>query len=213
MRNSQGRMRCQESRTPLPHDCVGPRRYVTRKFVARFSFWVILLFLAGVTAIPAQGPPPSEYEVKAAFLYNFPKFVEWPAKRGAAENVLTLCVLGPNLFGKALEILQGKPIGTMVWKVLPADSKTNMRECPVLFISASESGNLSQILEGIRGAPVLTVGDTEGYAARGLVVNFYLQDDKVRFEINVEASRVAGLTISSQLLKLARIVSPPGDAH
>jgi len=174
---------------------------------------VICVLLAGATVVPAQEPSPTEYEVKAAFLYNFPKFVEWPPRRAAVENVLTLCVLGPNPFGKALEILQGKPVGTMVWRVVLADSKTNLRECPVLFISASDSGNLSQILEGIKGAPVLTVGDTEGYAGRGVVVNFFLEDNKVRFEINVEASRLAGLTISSQLLKLARIVSLSGGAR
>lgn len=101
----------------------------------------------------------------------------------------------------------------MVWRVVLADSKTNLRECSVLFISASDSGNLSQILEGIKGAPVLTVGDTEGYAGRGVVVNFFLEDNKVRFEINVEASRLAGLTISSQLLKLARIVPASGGAR
>jgi hypothetical protein len=207
------RMKWRSSRAVRRKGCGGLRLFAVRKFVARFSSCVICVLLAGATMVPGQEPPPSEYEVKAAFLYNFPKFVAWPARRAPVENVLTLCVLGPNPFGKALEILQGKPVGTMVWRVVLADSKTNLRECPVLFISASDSSNLSQILEGIKGAPILTVGDSEGYAGRGVVINFYLEDNKVRFEINVEASRLAGLTISSQLLKLARIVPDSGGAR
>jgi hypothetical protein len=213
MRNSQVCMRCQRGAAARPNDRVGLRLLAIRKFAAQFSSCLICVLLAGATAVSAQDSPPSEYEVKAAFLYNFPKFVDWPARRAPVENVLTLCVLGPNPFGKALEVLQDKPVGTVVWRVTFADSKTNLRECPVLFISASDSGNLTQILDSIKGLPVLTVGDTEGYGGRGVVINFYLQDNKVRFEINVEASRLAGLTISSQLLKLARIVPSLGAAR
>src|ERR1700674_1256366 len=206
MRNSKVRTEWRRSRGVGRKDCAGLRLFAIRKSIAQFSSCVICVLLAGATVVRAQEPPPSEYEVKAAFLYNFAKFVEWPARPAPDGNVLTLCILGPNPFGNALGILQGKPVGNMAWKVVLADSKTHIQECRVLFISASESGNLSQILEGIKGAPVLTVGDTEGYAGRGVIINFYLQENKVRFEINVEASKQAGLAISSQLLKLARIV-------
>ena len=83
----------------------------------------------------------------------------------------------------------------------------------VLFIAVSESGNIRQILDGIEGSTVLTIGDTEGYAEQGVMVNFYLEDNMVRIEINIDAARRAGLNISSQLLKLARIVNQHGGVQ
>jgi len=170
-----------------------------------------MLFGAALAAVcaSAQAAPPAEYEVKAAFIHNIAKFVEWPAATRTA-GPLKLCILGQSPFGSALDALQGKSIGNKVWEVLPAKPNTNLRECGVLFIAASESDNLSQILERLQGSPVLTMGDTVGYAGEGVMVNFYLEQDKVRFEINNDAAGRAGLRVSSQLLKLARIVAGSG---
>lgn len=153
--------------------------------------------------------PPTEYEVKVAFIHNIAKFVEWPAAI-PVRGTMRLCILGQPHFTEAAVLLHGKQIGGRVWEVQPVDSRTALNECRVLFIAASESGNLHRVLEDIKGNATLTVGDTNGYAAQGVMLNFYPDQGKVRFEINVDAAQRAGLKIGSQLLKLARIVQEPG---
>jgi hypothetical protein len=165
--------------------------------------------LAVLACRSAQAEQPTEYEVKAAFIHNIAKFVEWPAA-ARTTGALRLCVLGQDQSGGALGALRGKPIGNAVWDVAPVDRQSNLSQCRVLFISASESGDLAQVLDGIKDRAVLTMGDTGGYAVQGVMVNFYLEQNRVRFEINPQAASRAGLRISSQLLKLARIVAEPG---
>lgn len=168
--------------------------------------------LAAVTCVSAQAAPPTEYEVKAAFIHNIAKFVEWPVAP-PTDGKLRLCIVGQDPFGSVLDSLRGKRIGDKVWEVLPAKPNSNLRECGVLFIAASERNNLNQVLDAIKGSAVLTMGDSEGYAKQGVMVNFYLERNLVRFEINAEAASRAGLKMSSQLLKLARIVREPGGAQ
>lgn len=173
---------------------------------------LIMLFgtaMAAVACASAHAGTPTEYEVKAAFIHNIAKFVEWPAAATTA-GPLKLCVLGHDPFGGALDALRGKTVHDKPWEVLHANSDTSLRECGVLFITASERNNLKQVLDATKGSAVLTVGDSEGYAERGVMVNFYLQGNMVRIEVNLDASKRAGLNISSQLLKLARIVQEPG---
>jgi hypothetical protein len=165
--------------------------------------------LAAVTCVIARAETPTEYEVKAAFIHNIAQFVEWPAAASTAGS-LKLCIVGRDPFGKALDALRGKTIRGMVWAVSPATPDTNLRECRVVFIAASERNNLGQVLDAIKGSTALTVADSEGYAEQGVMVNFYLEQNRVRFEVNAEAASRAGLKISSQLLKLARIVHEPG---
>jgi hypothetical protein len=153
---------------------------------------------------------PTEYEVKAAFIHNIAKFVEWPV-RPAAGGSLRLCILGQSPLTEAAGLLQGKQVGDLVWEVRSVDSRSRLNECQVLFVAASESDNLRRVLEGLNGSAVLTVADSDGYAAQGVMVNFYIEQNKVRFEINAGAASRAGLRISSQLLKLARIVAEPGE--
>lgn len=166
-----------------------------------------LILLAGITVaiatcMSAQAEPSTEYDVKAAFIHNIAKYVEWPAAPGA----LRLCVAGRNPFGGALDVLRGKQVGKLMWEIEPVNAAASLKHCRVLFIAASEDGNLGQILANVKGNAVLTVGDSDGYAERGVMVNFYLEGKRVRFEINNDAARRAGLKFGSQLLKLARIV-------
>jgi hypothetical protein len=168
-----------------------------------------MLLGTALSCASAQAGPPTEYEVKAAFIHNIAKFVEWPAT-ARAKGALRLCILGQDSSGGAFDALRGKPIGDAVWEVLPVDRQSNLHQCRVLFIAASESGNLGQVLNDIKGHAVLTVGDSDGFAVQGVMVNFYLEQNRVRFEINNDAAGRAGLRISSQLLKLARIVAEPG---
>ncbi|HCI14482.1 MAG TPA: DUF4154 domain-containing protein [Gallionellaceae bacterium] len=163
--------------------------------------------LCAVLSCGSAWAAPSEYEVKAAFIYNIAKFVEWPAVASPVSGRARLCLLGDDPSGGAFEVLQGKPVGAANWEVVRVDGGGSLKECRVLFIAASERANLGRILARIEGRPVLTVGDTEGYAGQGVIVNFYQEENKVRFEINRDAAGRAGLAISSQLLKLARIVS------
>lgn len=157
-----------------------------------------------------QADPPTEYEVKAAFVHNIAKFVEWPASV-SAQGTLRLCILDQEAFGEAAEnLLRDKPVGSKVWEVVPLSTRASLKECKVLFIGAAEAGELPRLLDILKGSPVLTVGDTGGYAEQGVIINFYREQDKVRFEINKDAAERAGLKISSHLLKLARIVQNNG---
>lgn len=162
-------------------------------------------FLLAMFCANVHAEPQAEYEVKAAFVHNMAKFVEWPAVSHAGGK-LQLCILGQSPFTKASGALEGERIDGLVWEVQQVDSRSALQACRVLFIAASESGNLRRVLQGIEGRAVLTVGDSGGYAEQGVMVNFYMGENKVRFEINREAARRAGLKISPQLLKLARIV-------
>jgi hypothetical protein len=161
-----------------------------------------VLSCAGVMAAP-----PTEYDVKAAFIHNIAQFVEWPADAPSSGSA-KLCLLGEDPFEGALDKLQGKQVGRLRWEIVPANAQTNLKACRVLFVAASESGNLGSILKRIGNQPVLTMGDSEGYAKQGVMVNFYMEANKVRFEINRQAAAWARLGLSSQLLKLARIVPP-----
>lgn len=164
----------------------------------------LALLLASAPVI-AQGP--GEYEVKAAFIHNIAKFVEWPAA-SSDGNAIQLCVLGRNPFGGALTVLDGKQVGKLSWKISFPTLQSNLRACQVLFIAASEAGRLAPILDKLGDAPTLTMGDTEDYAEFGVMVNFYIDENKVRFEVNPEAASRVRLKFGSQLLKLARIVKP-----
>lgn len=172
--------------------------------LVRLGAILLAMFCAG-----AQAAPPSEYEVKAAFVHNIAKFVEWPVSISSKGN-LRLCLLGQGAFGLAAGGLRGKLVGSKTWEVVPVTARANLKDCQVLLIEASEAGDLPRLLGSLKDYPVLTVGDTEGYGEQGVMVNFYLEQDKVRFEINPAAASRAGLKISSQLLKLARIVAESG---
>ena len=157
-----------------------------------------------------RAAPPAEHEVKAAFIHNIAKFVEWPALPRAGDS-LRLCIMGQSPLAETVGLLAGKQIGELVWEVRHVDFRGNLQECHVLFIAASESDNLRSILKGIRGSGVLTVGDSGDYAERGVMVNFYAEENKVRFEINVDAVRRSRIKVSSQLLKLAHIIHESGE--
>jgi len=159
--------------------------------------------LLSLALAPAHAAP-SEYELKAAFIYQIARFVEWqPANAGAS---LRLCVLGGNPFGPALDTIRGKPVNERKMEVSLLDMSADTGECDMLFVAAPAEKYLERIMALSRGRNMLTIGDTQGFAQRGVMVNFFPEDGKIRFEINPSVSRRAGIKISSQLLKLARIV-------
>lgn len=160
----------------------------------------------------SHAAPPGEYEVKAAFIHNIAKFVEWPAPV-ANTGKFTLCVAGEDPSGGAFAGLHGKPVGGMVWEVAMTGARANLRDCRVVFIAASEAANLRRILAALHGSQALTVADSEGFAEEGVMINFYLEQNKVRLEINADAARQAGLKLGAQLLRLSRVVTHAREAQ
>lgn len=151
----------------------------------------------------AQQSRPEEYQVKAVYLYNFGRFVEWPAV--SSTNVpFTICILGHDPFGAVLDdTLSGEAIGNLK---LVAKRISNLRDaasCRILFISSSESARTREILAHLEKSPVLTVSDTPGFTTSGGMIQFVLKENKVRFEVNLASAEKAGLSFSSQLLKVA----------
>jgi len=161
-----------------------------------------LLPAAGASAQEAQ---PSEYQVKAAFLFNFAKFVEWPPESFAKEtSPLVIGILGDNPFGGDLErTVQNKTINNRPLVIEQLHSSAEATNCQVLFISTSEKKRLPEIFNGLRGASVLTVSETDGFTEAGGMINFVWEGKKIRFEINNDAARKAKLKINSKLLSLA----------
>ncbi len=150
----------------------------------------------------AQSLSSREYEIKAAYLYNFIKYVDWPSY----GDTITIGVLGSDPFGPALAPLNGKTVKGRRLVIKHLDSVRDAQQCQIIFVSSSEKQRLQEIFESLRSARVLTVGETQGFADGGGIINFIEENNKVRFEINAEAARRTGLNISSELLKLARLV-------
>jgi len=145
----------------------------------------------------------AEYRIKAAFLYNFVSFTEWPAGLG---NTLNLCVYGPDPFGEDLDKLQGRSVAGRSLAVRRTNSVDALGNCQIVFISRPVIGNLPRVLDHLRGKPVLTVADSSGVAREGVALNMGTEQNKVVFEANLGAARDNGLILSSKLLRLAKEV-------
>lgn len=167
----------------------------------------LLLLPAAAAAADAGPAPPAEYEVKAAFLYNFARFVEWPAGAGAMEDSFVITILGEDPFGGVLDdMLDGKVVDGRRVVVHRTHRADEVRDSRILFISDSEQPHLPAILKRLEGAATLTVGEMDRFAERGGVIRFRTERSRVRLEINLAVAERARLKISSELLKLARIV-------
>jgi hypothetical protein len=187
-----------------------PRQYGC--CIAILGLW---LFAAAFGADAAQAQDVSDVQVKSAFLYNFARFVEWPHDAFAGPGApITIGVVGNNHFARTLEQtvrgrqVNGRPISV---KVLTTDG--DLKSCHILYIQSSSDRRTSAILADTDSASVLTVGDSEHFAHIGGVINFFVQDSRVRFEINPDAAERAHLRISAKLLALARVVRGVGTAR
>jgi hypothetical protein len=161
----------------------------------------LLLLVITATARAAESVP--EFELKAAFLYNFALFTEWPEK---PEGDLTLCLYGKDRFGAAMDNIEGKPVKNAAIRIRRPGSLSQLRGCHMLFIADSELHQLQEVLGAVKGAPVLTVTDSRGGGSAGVMINLTLVGQRVTFEINTVAARAAGLNISSKLLRLANVL-------
>jgi hypothetical protein len=167
---------------------------------------------AGFALVRAASPEKAaltEYEVKAAFLFNFAKFVDWPGselRRGNAPMVLG--VLGEDPFGEVLDrILQAKQINKHPLILKRFQCGADPTGCHVLFISASEKDRLPEIVRAFEGRAVLLVSETDRFLECGGMINFYIESASVKFAINLEAAQRSGLRISSKLLSVAKVVN------
>ncbi len=153
----------------------------------------------------------SEYLIKAGFIYNFAKFVEWPTTAFAQpDSPIVIGILGIDPFGPLIDrIVENKKIGArgfVVRRLKWGGDLKDLKECKILFVGSSERAHIDELMQIVKTLPILTVGETPGFAERGGVIRFVLEDNRVRFEINVDAAHEADLTISSRLLTLARII-------
>ena len=146
-----------------------------------------------------------EYQTKAAFLFNFAKFVEWPNhKFTQADSPLIIGVVGSDPFGGLLEeAAQDQRIDQRIIVVRHVDSREELRKCHIIFISRSETARFSSILSDVHSDCVLTVGESDKFINKGGMINFIMVGNMVRFEINDGAARHAGLKISSKLQQIA----------
>jgi hypothetical protein len=170
-----------------------------------------LLALALLPARAAEPPANLEYRVKAAFLLNFTRFVEWPANALAGSGTLTICVLGSDPFGSILdETVRGKSVNSRALAVRRIDQLAGNADCRVLFVSSMEPERLRQAIVAAREQAVLTVSDAPEFADAGGMIQFLIVNDRVRFIVNRRSTDQAHLTLSSKLLSVAQTVVGTG---
>jgi len=179
-------------------------RQTNQGLTRRMILFLLLASLSPASNIQVRGQTENEYQVKAAFILNFAKFVEWPLDAFGDGGVLVVGVIGDDPFGGALDQLNGYTANGRRLRTKRLRWGDNLRACQILFISASEVRNLEKILESIRGTSVLTIGETPKFNRSGGMIRFVIQNNKVRFEINAAAAEQARLRISSKLLALSK---------
>ena len=185
---------------------------ISSAWIRNSAPWLVLLlslFLAGTAKIVRAQSNDNEYRVKAAFLFHFAQLVDWPPDAlNGTDSSLYLCTLAEDPFQGALEsTVEGRTIGKRVIHVRHLQQSEDMRKCHLLFLGKAQSKRARVLVATLRNAPVLTVGETSDFLADGGMISFLLDEDRVRFDINLAAARSAGLTIGSRLLVLAKNVT------
>jgi YfiR/HmsC-like len=164
-----------------------------------------LALLLACSGALAQGP--SEHGVKAAFVYNFTKFVQWPEQAFATPQApLVVCLPGRDALNGSLDALEGRPVLGREFRIQRSVRPEEVKGCHVLFIPEPPDARGRELFRAAQGQPVLTVGEADGFAEAGGAIGFIARDERVQFEINPEAAARANLRISSELLRLATIV-------
>lgn len=177
------------------------------RHIARPRVWRLFALLLAVVGLLGASPV-SEYRLKAVFLFNFAQFVEWPPVALPHDNApFVIGVLGKDPFGANLdEVVRGEAVNGHPLAVERYRDVAEIRDCQILFISASELARLEPTLAALRGRSILTVSDADGTALRGVMIGLVRQDNRIRLRIDLQAARASSLTISSKLLRPAEIV-------
>jgi YfiR/HmsC-like len=178
-----------------------------RRLAARLIGMATLLLSGLLPGGAALASEFDEYAVKAAYLYNFAKYVEWPPEAFVSLDApLLICVAGDNPFGGALDTLSGKLVESHPVVVRATPTAASFDKCHIVFISRAEQGRFKPLLTKLARLPILTVSDITDFARSGGMIGLTEADQRIRFDINLTVARQANLKLSSQLLKLATIV-------
>lgn len=163
----------------------------------------VLILAIGCSLGALGGSHAAEYEIKAEFLVNFAKFTEWP---GEVPGPLDLCVFGRDPFGASLSRAaeRSRPRGQVI-RVLRVDEIEELSGCKLAYISSSEAARLPEVLRTLRRASVLSVGEAPEFTRLGGVIRFLVEEEHVRFEVNLEAAKRAGLRIDARMLQIAKV--------
>jgi uncharacterized protein DUF4154 len=193
-------------------DLLRPLLRPQAQFALRTAGWLLLAFTASAlfcAFAAAQSGQPSEYEVKAAFLFNFTKFVEWPdSSFNSPQAPIVIGIIGEDPFGDNLiRIVAGQKAEGRAILIIKYRRGDNLRHCHVLFISASERQHSMEILASLQDASVLTVSDIDGFAEAGGMMQFVVQENRVHFIVNLDAATQSKLHVSAKLLALARVIN------
>jgi hypothetical protein len=185
---------------------------VDSRQICRASIFGIIACWLVLIASPkafSQKEESAEYEVKLAFLYNFTKFVEWPPESYSAQSApLLICIVGHDPFSQALEDeLRTRNVGGHPVEVRALKPNDKLSLCQIVFVPATEKQHELRILSDLKGSSTLTVGETDGFAVQGGIINLTVEANKVHFEVNRLGAERAGLKISSRLLSIAKIVN------
>jgi len=180
---------------------------------SRHWVWRLGAIIAVLTAaLPCRADAPTrEYQVKAAFIYNFTAFVQWPDSAFASkDSSFVVATIGTDSFDGALEqAMTGKSVAGHSIVVQHFSSGDNMSSCQLLFVPASEDSSLNNLFAKLNSQPILTVGESEAFSSAGGAIRFFVEDKKMRFEIDPDSINSAGLKVSAKLMKLARIYKKP----
>jgi hypothetical protein len=180
-------------------------------------FMVVLATCACLPGGPVVAQPDrlTESEIKAGFLYNFTKFVQWPPETFANPNSpFVLGVIGSNPFGDLLtDAAAGKTVDGRAVLVKQFRHEEDFSACQILFVSSSEKKRTAQMLEQLKGASVLSVGEGDAFTQAGGMIAFIIEGDKVRLAINLEAAQAARIKISAKVIAVARLVGRQPQAR
>lgn len=174
--------------------------------------WVLARVAASVvlSLAPVHDVQVTEPDVKAAFLFNFTRFVEWPAGIPPSSDPFRLCVVADRaMTGVIARTMEGETVNGRPSQTLVPSSPQEARGCQILFVGRTEAARAAPILAAVRDRPVLTVSDASRFADRGGMIEFVREDGRVRFDVNVDAAKKSGLNISARLLRVARNVAEP----
>lgn len=183
-------------------------------FSWKFGFLCFFFFVLRSSQLAQAQSEVEEYQVKAAFLFHFAQFLDWPPDSpNAADRSLTLCIFDDEPRRQELQsTVEGKLIGARAFHVRLIGQPQEIPGCNILFLSRDEARRQAAILKSLRGMPVLTVGETSNFLLDGGMIRFHLEAGKTRFDINLAAAESCRLEISSRLLLLATAVIRGGDA-
>jgi len=170
---------------------------------------VILVLLVNLISYSAFSQS-SEYLIKAAFIERFTRFIKWPEESIVSDtnNTFVLAVIDKNPFDEKLEeIFKGKEIRHKKVEILFISELSDISKCNLLFISKSEKNRISDIITQTEDTPILTIADSKGFAEMGILINMYIYNDEIRFEINETEAQDSGLRLSYLLLDAAKIIN------